>query len=82
MSVIAYVRYNRVKGYSRKCTIALVANTRSKRRNKREYIKVFVLGFLLNLLSDSTSLKIRNCTQPDGRYIKVCYILDYLNEFF
>jgi hypothetical protein len=50
-SVIADVRYNRVKGYSRKYTAGYIANTCNKHRNTQcDYIKVFILGlfFILN----------------------------------
>jgi hypothetical protein len=44
--VAADVRYNRVKGYSRKYIIGYIANTRNKHRNtKCDYIKMFILFF-------------------------------------
>jgi hypothetical protein len=49
-SVISDVRYNRVKGYSRKYTIGYITNTRRKRRNTQcDYMKVFIFGLFFTL---------------------------------
>jgi hypothetical protein len=41
------VRYNRVRGYSRKYTIRYIPRTRNKHRNTQcDYIKIFILGFI------------------------------------
>jgi hypothetical protein len=51
VSVITDVRYNRVKGYSRKYTIGYTANTRNTHRNsQRDCIKAFISGlyFIVN----------------------------------
>jgi hypothetical protein len=66
VSVIADVRYDRVRGYSRKYTIGYTSNTRNEHGNTQcNHIKVFILllfiilnSFLtMNLFSASTSLK-------------------------
>jgi hypothetical protein len=47
-AVIGDVRYNRVKGYSRKYTTGRITSTCNKHRNTRcDYIKVFILGLFL-----------------------------------
>jgi hypothetical protein len=87
VSIIADVRYSRVKEYSRKYTytIGYILNTHSKYRNTHcHYIKVVIFGFFFilnsflsivqNLPSASTSLKIHNCSEQYFiRYIRVLY---------
>jgi hypothetical protein len=53
VSVIADVRYNRVRRYSRKYTIGYTANTNKKHRNTQcDYMHFFILGFFfIGLLS-------------------------------
>jgi hypothetical protein len=53
VSVIADVRYNREKGYSRKYTTGYLANTRNKYRNTQcDYIKGFILFFYFKQFSN------------------------------
>jgi hypothetical protein len=56
VSVTSDVRYERVKGYSRKQTIGYTANTRDKHRNKQcDYVMVFRFVFLFILTSFLTT---------------------------
>jgi hypothetical protein len=47
VSVISDVRYNRVKGSSRKYTTGYLANTRNKHGSTCDYINGFYTGVLL-----------------------------------
>jgi hypothetical protein len=55
MSVITDVRYNQVKGYSRKYTIGYTAIRNKHGNAQREYIKVFISGFYFILNSFLTT---------------------------
>lgn len=51
VSVTANVCYNQVKGYSQKSTIGYMVNSCNKHRNIQcHYIKVFILGFLFEIV--------------------------------